>query len=248
MLSIESLSPDDLPQTAALHKSNLRLGLFPRLGRSFLRRYQETFAASPYGIALVAKSGERVVGALFGTTSNPDHYRWVVHNCGWDLALAGGGALLLRPHLAWTFASTRVGRYMRGLRRHIAPAPATAGPVAPSSVLSHIVTAETERRRGIGRRLVEEFKVLARRHGARRATLITEEGGDGVPFFERMGCACVTHRQGRDGSVVREYRLPLDEAETHEGMGYDHRRRNCARPRQRSVGAAGTLRPAGHMG
>src|SRR5690606_32127273 len=103
--------PDDLPSTAALHKAYLRLGLFPRLGRGFLRQYHETFAKSPYGIALVARSEGAVVGALFGTSSNAHHYGWVVRNCGWDLALAGSSALLFHPQLAWTFASTRITRY-----------------------------------------------------------------------------------------------------------------------------------------
>jgi GNAT superfamily N-acetyltransferase len=220
MLRIQTVEPDDLPETAALHKAHLRLGLFPRMGRHFLSRYQETFARSPYGIALAAKSDDRVVGALFGTTSNADHYRWVVRNCGLELALAGGSALLWRPQVAWTFASTRAGRYLRGLRRHINPNPPQSGPTAPLSVLSHIVTRETERRRGVGRQLVEEFKILARAEGAHCATLVTEEGGLGTPFFERIGCTCVTHRQGQDGSVVWEYRLLLDEEDHHEGIGY----------------------------
>jgi GNAT superfamily N-acetyltransferase len=242
MLTIDDLRPDDLPETAALHKTYLRLGLFPRLGRGFLRQYHETFARSPYGIAIVAHSDDGVVGALFGTSSNADHYGWVVRNCGWDLAMAGSGALLFRPQLAWTFASTRITRYARGLRRYIAPHPSQPGQQgAPLSVLSHIVTGASERRQGIGRRLVERFRAQARAEGARDAMLITEEGGEGVPFFERIGCACVGYRQGQDGSAVREYRLPLVEQDVHEDVAGRRRGTVVDGPYQPSFGAVRTL-------
>lgn len=239
MLTIDDLRPDDLSETAALHKTYLRLGLFPRLGRGFLRQYHETFARSPYGIALVAHSDGGVVGALFGTSSNADHYGWVVRNCGWDLAMAGSGALLFRPQLAWTFASTRITRYARGLRRYIAPHPSQPGERrdAPLSVLSHIVTGVGERRQGIGRRLVERFRSRARADGARDAMLITEEGGEGAPFFERIGCACVGHRAGQDGHAVLEFRLPLIEQDIHEDVGSRRRGTVVDRPFQPELGA-----------
>jgi GNAT superfamily N-acetyltransferase len=243
MLSIDDVRPDDLPATAALHKAHLRLGLFPRLGRNFLCQYQETFARSPFGIALVAHDDDRVVGALFGTTSNADHYRWVVRHCGWELAIAGCGAMLLRPQLAWKFASTRVSRYARGLRRYATDDGPPAGEGAPLSVLSHIVTAGDERHRGIGRRLVDRFRELAGADGAHTAMLVTEEGGEGIPFFERIGCVCVGHRPGPDGSTVREYRVMLDEDDLHE---IDHARHDRADARRfgERVGAAGAGSPA----
>ena len=243
MLTIDDLNPDDLRDTAALHKAHLRLGLFPRLGRRFLRQYHETFARSPYGIALVAHFDDRVVGALFGTSSNADHYGWVVRNCGLELAVAGSGALLFRPQLAWTFASTRITRYARGLRRYMAPAPSEDAQQAPTlSVLSHIVTAAGMRHQGVGRRLVERFRALARADGARDAVLITEEGGEGAPFFERIGCTCVSHRTAQDGNTVREYRLPLLEQDVHEDI--DSRRRSRADRPYRARHGAGPALPA----
>ncbi|WP_127142525.1 GNAT family N-acetyltransferase [Pelagibacterium montanilacus] len=227
MVSIEPLQKADLPETARLHEKYLKLGLFPRLGKSFLARYQESFALSPYGIALVARSPEgKVLGALFGTTSNARHYAWVVRNCGWRLALWGGVSMSLRPRLALSFLRTRVGRYSRALGRYLLPQSGAVGAAgapsgaAPSvSVLSHIVTGSAARRQGIGRELVESFKAQARRQGVDRVTLVTEEGGLGAPFFERIGCLCVGRRAGQDGSTVREYRLMLKEARVHEGRG-----------------------------
>ncbi|RUT30398.1 GNAT family N-acetyltransferase [Arsenicitalea aurantiaca] len=248
MLSIETANEDDLVQTADLHKRNLRLGLFPRLGRHFLRHYQESFLRSPYGIALVTRDeDDRISGALFGTTANAEHYRWVVRNCGWELAMAGGAALVTRPAVAIDFAGSRAGRYLRGIGRRLIPRSAVRGPQASSAplpVLSHIVTRQDTRRSGIGRRLVERFRRLAGAEGADRAVLVTEAGGLGAPFFERIGCICEAERRDEDGHVLRQYRLTLDPIETHApydpsprthaGLLVDH---DAARQRAGLVGA-----------
>lgn len=225
MLSIEPLSPADLPATAALHRKYLHLGLFPRLGRHFLGLYQESFARSPFGIALVARSDEDVVGALFGTTSKVDHYHWVMRHFGPQLALAGSGALITRPQVALDFARTRLGRYARGLARHVGvlptPAPGSTSGRKPLSVLSHIVTDLKARRQGVGRGLVEEFKSRASARGVHRALLVTEEGGLGTPFFEKLGCNLIAQRKGQDGAMLREYRLILDEEGAYEDLVSD---------------------------
>lgn len=225
MLSIEPLAHEDLPHTAALHKENLKLGLFPRLGRHFLSLYQEGFALSPHGIALVARREDgEIVGALFGTTSNAEHFRWVTRHQGLQLALAGSGAMLVRPRLAYEFTRTRLGRYTRGVARHmgLAAAPPLQGSgqgsskEGPVSVLSHIVTTDAVRRQGVGRGLVEKFKTLARQKGVHRAVLVTEEGGMGSPFFEKLGCRLVKRRKGQDGTLVREYKMIIDEDALYE--------------------------------
>lgn len=242
MLTVDTLEPTDLADTARLHHDHLKLGLFPHMGRRFLSRYQQTFAESPYGIALVAHRDGRVVGAIFGTTSNPDHYRWVIRKHGWRLALAGGLSLLLRPTAAWHFCRTRLGRYVNGIRRHVGRIPPSFRQDAPLSVLTHIVTSEDERRRGIGRRLVARFRLLARMQGARHAVLITEEGGAGQNFFERIGCTCVAHRNGHDGETVCEYHLALGKAQLDTASEIVLRRR-AALPephRERAGAGAGT--------
>lgn len=244
MLSVEPLTHDDLSATADLHRQNLKLGLFPKLGRHFLGLYQESFSRSPHGIALVARSEDEVVGALFGTISNAEHFRWVTRHMGPQLALAGSGAMLMRPQLAFDFARTRLGRYTRGLARHLGVLPAASsssgGPGRPLSVLSHIVTAQTARRRGIGRKLVDEFKARASAKGVHRALLVTEEGGMGSPFFERIGCSLVARRQGEDGAVLREYRLILDEAGAYEEMDRNRSNRIVVHPYPERLG---TVRP-----
>ncbi|HEV7435837.1 MAG TPA: hypothetical protein VGO22_13340 [Pseudorhizobium sp.] len=189
------------------------------MGKGFLRHYQDTFAESPYGIALVARDEEGVLGALLGTTWNAKHYRWVLQHRGPELAAFGSLALMLRPHVGYMFASSRLGRYAKGARRYLAGQGDTASSSstgAPLSVLSHIVTQDRRRRRGVGRQLVEEFRRLARVRGASEAVLVTEEGGLGAPFFERIGCECIACRKGADGRSVREYRLKLDRTLRHD--------------------------------
>ena len=245
MLTIDALTPQDLAETSRLHEHHLKLGLFPRLGRRFLALYQQTYALSPHGIALVARRDGRVVGALFGTTSNADHARWVLRHCGWRLALSGCLAMLIRPDAAMLFLRTRVGRYADGIRRRMGQVSPPSRPNAPVSVLTHIVTSESERRRGIGRRLVARFRLLARANGARRAVLITEDGGQGQAFFERIGCIFAARRQGRDGEMVCEYQLPLGRARLDGASEIVLRRRAARLPDRERVGAGAALGSAG---
>lgn len=240
MLTIEPLRQDDLQETADLHKDNLRLGLFPKLGKDFLAHYQDSFSRSPHGIALVARAEGDIVGALFATTSNAEHYRWVTRNMGMELALAGAGAMITHPRVALTFARTRLMRYSRGIARHMGliSTPQASGAVAPPlSVLSHIVTSSAARRRGIGRKLVDAFKARASARGVHRAVLVTEEGGLGTPFFEKLGCRLVKRRDGQDGSVLREYRLILDEEGAYEELDGNRNHRIVVRHYPKRLGA-----------
>lgn len=245
MLSIEPLNQADIPATANLHRNNLRLGLFPKLGRHFLGLYQESFAHSPYGIALVARDDDEVVGALFGTTSNAEHYRWVTRNFGSKLALAGCGAMLTRPHVALDFARTRAGRYVRGVARHMGITASASGPSTgaprPVSVLSHIVTDANVRRRGVGRRLIEGFANRAAMQGVHRALLVTEEGGLGTPFFERLGCRLVGRHKSQDGATLREYRLILNEEGAYEDLDSGRVAYTVVRAYPKRLGSAATL-------
>jgi len=225
VLTIESAEATDFRQTSELHRRYLSAGIFPRMGLRFLRCYHETFAASPHGVALAARRDGELVGFLLGTVDNAAHYRWVVNECGMALARRGATALLCRPHVAWSFATTRLGRYARGLRRHISgparrhePAPtAGTGGVGGSpqlAILTHIATADAARRRGVGRQLVEGFLTQARARGAEEARLITASDRPAVAFYTGLGWELVANRRARDGSEVREYRMLLSEVET----------------------------------
>ena len=76
MVTIEAATATDFRRTSELHRRNLAAGIFPRMGIRFLRCYHETFAASPYGVALAARHDGELVGFLLGTVDNAAHYRW----------------------------------------------------------------------------------------------------------------------------------------------------------------------------
>lgn len=225
MVTIEAATATDFRRTSELHRRYLSAGIFPRMGLRFLRCYHETFAASPYGVALAARHDGELVGFLLGTVDNAAHYRWVVNERGMALARRGATALLCRPHVAWSFVTTRLGRYLRGLRRHLSRPVRTHEPTAAAggcgvggspqlAILTHIATADAARRRGVGRQLVEAFITQARAHGAEEARLITTSDGPAVAFYAGLGWESVADRRARDGSEVREYRMVLSEVET----------------------------------
>ena len=222
-VTIEATAATDLRQTSELHRRYLSAGIFPRMGLRFLRRYHETFVASPHGVALVARHDGEVVGFLLGTVDNAAHYRWVVNKRGMALARSGATALLLRSHVAWSFATTRLGRYLRGLRRYLAKSDRMHEPRSAArgqggshqpAILTHIATADATRQRGVGRQLVEAFVARARACGAKEARLITASDGPAVAFYAGLGWESVADRHARDGGEVREYRMVLSEVET----------------------------------
>lgn len=222
MVTIEAATAADFRETSELHRRYLAAGIFPRMGARFLRCYHETFAASPHGVALAARHDGELVGFLLGTVDNAAHYRWVVNERGVALARSGVTALLLRPHVAWSFVTTRLGRYLRGVRRHLArpdrghgaASAHDAGHRPQLAILTHVATADGARRRGVGRQLVEAFLTQARACGAEEARLITASPGPAVAFYAGLGWETVADRRARDGSEVREYRMVLSEVET----------------------------------
>lgn len=221
MLIVEPAEPRDLEVTGTMHVEHLGAGLFPRLGQRFLCRYHDTFLASPHGIALVARLDREVVGFLFGTSDNAAHYRWVVRERGRALACSGVMALLRRPRVAWAFARTRAGRYLRGLCRYVAPARRSASPAAGPhqprriAVLTHVATSRSARRRGVGRHLVERFLDQAGDANACEARLITEVHGPGAAFYAGLGWQVMGDRKASDGALVREFCQPLIDPEPH---------------------------------
>jgi ribosomal protein S18 acetylase RimI-like enzyme len=214
----------DLRAIARLHRRCLPDGFFARLGPGFLRRYHASFLASPLATALVVAGPDGDPSAfLVGTLRNRAHYRWVMQRHGVGLATRMLLALWVRPRLAWVFARTRVGRYVRWVlrypfrhRRTAAASPGAdaaepaAAPVTapqPVAVLTHVAVDEAARGNGAGRRLVEVFVDRAREAGAAEARLVTDVDGGASAFYERLGWSLVGERNGE--SVVREYRLPL---------------------------------------
>ena len=204
----------DLGFAVDLHRSSLGHGLFPSLGRRFLRAYLRTFIRSPFAVALVAEQSGDAVGFLVGTVDERRHYQNVIRRHGLGLALAGALALSMKPRLAATFVRTRLVRYVRGVARL---ARDTAPPAAPpvralgaDGVLTHLAVLPDWRGQGTGAALAMDFLSHARAGGASSLRLVTRDGESGAgPFYERLGWEPNGGFADADGTEWRRYRTTL---------------------------------------
>ena len=194
----------DLADVAQLHLQALPDSFFASLGPRFLRRYYESFVASPYGVAFVATHEQQLCGFVVGSSAAGPHSAWVVRQRGARLAIAGVLAMLLRPMVLAHFVSTRSSRYAMGLYRRLRGGSGT-GPNASATaelpaVLAHVAVHTAWRRIGLGEVLVRAFESEARNKGARTVELVTLEGPEGAGrFYERLGFSHERSRQDEDG-------------------------------------------------
>ncbi len=211
-LAIGVLGTGHLDFAAALHERTLTEGLFPLLGRRFLRLYYRSFLASPHAAALVAHSDGRPVGMLVGTLRNRAHYAWVVRRRGPRLAFAAACALARRPRVALLFARTRLARYRRAVIRHsTAPTADDTGDAQRDvAVLTHLSVAADARGAGAGRGLVGAFVAEAARTGAREAHLVTAVGDEGAgEFYAANGWHHDGDRMNNEGDPIAAYSLRM---------------------------------------
>lgn len=209
------MSEADFSAVARLHIESLESGFFGRLGHRFLSRYYETFASSPFAVAVVV--GDPPDAMLVGTTHNALHYRWVLKHRALRLALAGGLALLVRPRVLFDFLRTRLTRYVRSMRRVATPraAEGSSAPSAPEqvAVLTHVAVSSRARRRGYGAALVNEFVAAAAREGAGRALLVTLEDSPGThDFYLSLGWDPIGSKVDKDGRPLTMFELKLKDA------------------------------------
>lgn len=232
-LTLRETRDGDVPAVVALHLAHLPHGLFPRLGRGFMARWHRTFLGARHGVSLVVVDGDdRVVGFLAGATAQRTHVRTVLAEQKVPLALAGIGALAVRPGVALHFLRTRARSYLRRLLGvqpvAAAPAPPPSAPTTAPTTARTATSADTDvavvtalvvdpaaRGRGVGARLVGRFVDLSTAGPADRAELITLDGEDGArEFYEGLGWTLVGTRANRDGQACLRMELTLPVATT----------------------------------
>lgn len=218
-LTLRRARPDDIQSTAGMQIAHLGVGLFPRLGLAFVRRWHATYQGSPFGVSLVAEAGpphaRTVVGYLLGSTDESAHIAHVLRHHRRELAKAGAIALAQRPRVAATFIATRLGSYARRLLTRRSTATATPLPSARPGVLTALVLNEAHRGTGAGRVLVHAFEDIARRSGTQRLDLVTERGSDGAGgFYAHLGWELVANTTSKDGDGLEKYRRDLREGRT----------------------------------
>lgn len=211
---LRPLTTADLGRVAGLHRRELPHGLFPLLGRGFLRRYHATFLASPHAVALAAPAHGEPAAFLVGTLDQRAHHQWLARHRSLRLVVAGLLGLLTHPRALVLFVRTRVGRYLRALLRMVRPRPARAAPArraagdGPVAVLMHVAVDPACRGDGLGRHLTEAMVDRAQQAGADEVRLVTRDRDGAGGFYERLGWSPATRRRNRDGTVVTEYRIP----------------------------------------
>lgn len=211
---IRPLGHDDLAFAAALHRQALPHGFFARLGPRFLARYHATFVDSPHAVALLAEHAPGPSGLVVGPVDAAAHRSWVLDERGPRLALAGLGALAVRPRVLATFLRSRLGRYSRAVWHRLRPGRerGRAASGRPVAVLMHVAVAPHARGTGTGRALVAAFCEQVAARGAREVRLVTLGGPRGAgPFYRHLGWEHVGDHPDRDGRIVSEFRLVLPE-------------------------------------
>ena len=220
----------DLPFVVGLHYENFPSSFFARLGRRFLTRYYRTFLDGPLAVAIISEDIAGPQGFLVGVLDRGLHRQLMLRHHGLALAATGIAALIVRPHLAVTFARTRLARYITGMRRAVArnpastPMTATDTPDGPEvegdlAVLSFVAVASRSRCRGHGTALVDEFVRLATEARCADACLVTEESNSVAQiFYERRNWKTTSPAQVRAETRAegqhRRYRRNLHPART----------------------------------
>lgn len=213
-LDVRPATTADAAVIADIHARLLPHGFFAELGRRFLRAYHRSFMASPHAVSIVACRDGAVVGVLAGAIDAHAHQRYVIRHHGLRLLAVGLTALMARPPLAWRFATTRLGRYGRGLLRAAKP---SVGPGANTTtrgldgvaVLTHVAVDPRAQGGGGGSALVDAFvKEIERGGTARRIELVTLAEDGASEFYERLGWqSCGEHL--REGARYRRFALDL---------------------------------------
>lgn len=188
-------------------------GLFPRLGKRFVRRWMRTFLTEQYGVALVAvtlNASRQQVGFLLGSTNQVHHIADVLHQHRWRLLLAGLTALCLRPRVLLHFLRTRSQPYLRRIMGRTHDVEVGPSPRPTTAVITSLVVLPTVRGGGIGGLLVEEFLDHAAADHASLAELVTSAGADGAgTFYTKIGWKRVEERHSKDGTTIHTFQHSL---------------------------------------
>ncbi|GAA3325968.1 GNAT family N-acetyltransferase [Paeniglutamicibacter sulfureus] len=213
LVVVREATEEDLRLMASDVIRYLPEGLFPRLGKRFVRRWMKTFLTEQYGVALVAVTKDaprQQVGFLVGSTNQIHHVADVLHQHKWGLLFSGLAALSIRPRVLLHFLRTRARPYLRRLLGRTNGPVAGANPRPATAVITSLVVLPTLRGGGIGRLLVEEFLNRAVADRASLAELVTAAGAAGAgAFYKKLGWTCVGERHSKDGAPIHTYQRSL---------------------------------------
>ena len=208
-VTVRDMAPHDAAWSADLHRRALAAGLFPALGRRFLRRYHRAFIGSPFAVARVASVDGVAAGFVIGTLGPAAHRRETVRRHGPGLAFVGLSAILSRPTLLIRFVRTRLRPYARVLWRHLRPAAsgAKADGSSRTAVLCHVAVEDSMRGQGLGALLVDCFVTAAADAGSHTVQTATV---DRSAFYESLGWTLTGAGRTFDGATQHQLVRRLD--------------------------------------
>lgn len=221
VVTVRDMAPHDAAWSAGLHRRALATGLFPALGRRFLRRYHRAFIESPFAFAFVASVDGVAAGFVLGMLDPGAHKRETVRRHGVGLALVGLLAMVSRPSLLVRFGRTRLRPYARGLWRHLRPGSpgAQADRSSGSADLCHIAVEDSMRGRGLGALLVDSFVTAVADAGS---TVVQTTTVDRAGFYESLGWTLTGAGRTFDGVTQHQLVRRLDHAYEGDDAAIHH--------------------------
>ncbi len=217
-LQIRPILASDRTRSARLHQEVLHMEFLTRCGPAFLRSYHRAWIESPAGFALGAFDGDgALVGVVLGALDPAAHVAGMLRRHGLVLGARLVAAAAFRPRLARELVTTRSTRYARGLwrtmLRPIRQAKAVKAPVVDqqsrSGEVTHLFVATSHQGSGVGRALLGEVEVLARRTALEDLVLVTPPDQAARAFYETLGWSNEGLITSKSGETFVRYRYGL---------------------------------------
>ncbi len=106
MIEIRELRPEEASIAADLHIEGQPGTVLTALGKAFLQALYLEINDSPYGLAFVATSEDKVVGIIAGATDTGALFKDIILRRGWHLVGPVARRLLSKPALLWRVIQT----------------------------------------------------------------------------------------------------------------------------------------------
>lgn len=166
------------------------------LGPRFLRVLYAATIADRTGVALVAHDDHRILGFATGTTEPSGFYRRLLVRRWWSFGWAAVGPALKRPRV--------IPRLLRAFRK---PGEKSNAAEDPTALLMSIAVAPDAQGRGVGRALIQAFRIACRDRGAKHLNLTTDRVANDATnqFYQQLGFTLARQFNTAENRAMNEY-------------------------------------------
>ncbi|GAB3716147.1 GNAT family N-acetyltransferase [Mariniluteicoccus flavus] len=171
------LRSSDVPDLARLHRAAFPEFFLSSLGEPFLREFYAAFLQDYTAVTVIARRGDRAVGAVVGSTQPESFFKRLLLKRVVGFGLASARAAIRDPR--------KVPRLLGAVRYR----GQAGGSMPEGALLSSICVDPAERGSGIGADLVERWLDAVRARGGRAAYLTTDRDANEAVnrFYARLG-------------------------------------------------------------